>query len=103
MLDVLPRIPSSTWEPAMKPALSRRQLIQLGGISVMGLGLPELLRASPGTSSLAHRGKPKSCIFIVQYGGCSHIDSFDMKPDSPVEQRGPFKPIATAVPGTRIC
>ena len=87
----------------MKPELSRRQLIQLGGISVMGLGLPDLLRASPGAGSLAHRGTPKSCIFIVQYGGCSHIDSFDMKPDAPVELRGPFKSIATSVPGTRVC
>src|SRR5262245_21195733 len=86
----------------MKPTLTRRQLIQLGGISVMGLGLPEFLRASPA-KSLAHQGTPKSCIFIVQYGGCSHIDSFDMKPDLPVESRGPFKPIATSVPGTRIC
>ena len=68
----------------------------------MGLGLPELLRASPG-ASLARRSTPKSCIFIVQYGGCSHIDSFDMKPDAPLEVRGPFKPIATRVPGTRIC
>jgi hypothetical protein len=87
----------------MTSTLSRRQLIQLGGISVMGLGLPELLRASPGTGSLSQRGSPKSCIFIVQYGGCSHIDSFDMKPDAPAELRGPFKPIATRVPGTRIC
>ncbi len=87
----------------MKPALTRRQLIQLGGISVMGLSLPQLLRASPGAGSLAHRGTPKSCIFIVQYGGCSHIDSFDMKPDAPAEIRGPFKTIATSEPGTRIC
>lgn len=83
--------------------LGRRQLLQLGGISVLGLGLPEFLRASPGSGSLARRGSPKSCIFIVQYGGCSHIDSFDMKPDAPAELRGPFKPIHTSVPGTRIC
>ncbi len=82
---------------------NRRQLLQLGGISVLGLGLPELLRASPGGGSGPRRGKPKSCIFIVQYGGCSQIDSFDMKPDAPAEIRGAFKPIATAVPGVRIC
>jgi hypothetical protein len=86
----------------MTPELSRRQLVQLGGISVMGLGLPRLL-ASPSTGSLAQRGAPKSCIFIVQYGGCSHIDSFDLKPDAPAELRGPFKSIATKVPGTRVC
>jgi hypothetical protein len=87
----------------MRSALSRRHLLQLGGISVMGLGLPELLRASPGATAPRQRGKPKSCIFIVQYGGCSHIDSFDLKPEAPVELRGPFKPIQTTLSGTRIC
>ncbi|MCI0703286.1 MAG: DUF1501 domain-containing protein [Planctomycetia bacterium] len=86
---------------AMHP--TRRELLQLGGISAIGLGLPELLSASPGVPSLSNGGSPKSCIFIVQYGGCSHIDSFDMKPDAAVEIKGPFKPISTSVPGTRIC
>jgi hypothetical protein len=86
----------------MQPALGRRQLIQLGGIGALGLGLPELLRASPA-ASLARRGAPRSCIFIVQYGGCSHIDSFDTKPDAPAELRGPYRPIPTSVPGTRVC
>ncbi|MBP3955326.1 DUF1501 domain-containing protein [Gemmata sp. G18] len=89
------------FSPHARP--NRRQLLQLGGISVLGLGLPELLRASPGGGSGLRRGKPKSCIFIVQYGGCSQIDSLDMKPDAPAEIRGPFKPIATAVPGVRVC
>jgi hypothetical protein len=86
----------------MQSALGRRQLIQLGGIGAVGLGLPELLRASPG-ASLSHRGAPRSCIFVVQYGGCSHIDSFDLKPGAPAELRGPYKPVATSVPGTRVC
>ena len=81
--------------------LTRRRLIQFGGIGALGLGLPELLRAA--TESRGKAARPKSCIFIVQYGGCSQIDSFDMKPDAPAELRGPFKPIATSVPGTRIC
>ena len=82
---MLPRLPrrgilksplrTPAWELAMQPTLGRRQLFQFGGIGVLGLGLPELLRASPG-ASLATRGGPRSCIFIVQYGGCSHIDSF---------------------------
>lgn len=82
--------------------LTRRRLLQLGGIGAIGLGLPQLLRASaPG--SRPPSASEKSCIFIVQYGGCSHIDSFDLKPDAPAEVRGPFKPIATTVPGTRVC
>jgi hypothetical protein len=82
--------------------ITRRRLLQLGGISALGLGLPELLQAHapppPG-----RRPPERSCIFIVQYGGASHIDSLDLKPDAPDEVRGPYKPIATTVPGIRIC
>jgi len=81
---------------------TRRQLLQAGGIGVLGLGLPRLLQArSPGAGGLT-RPTANACIFIVQYGGCSHIDSFDLKPDAPAEIRGPYKPIATNVPGVRI-
>src|SRR5579883_1269048 len=78
--------------------LTRRQLLQVGGIGALGLSLPGLLRAD-------HAGSPrseKSCIFIVQYGGASHHDSWDLKPDAPQDIRGPYRPIATTVPGTRI-
>ncbi|OWK38713.1 DUF1501 domain-containing protein [Fimbriiglobus ruber] len=82
--------------------VTRRQLLTLGSLGAVGLGLPDLLRANAATP----RGRPespKSCIFVVQYGGCSQIDSFDLKPDAPVEIRGPFRPIPTSVPGTRVC
>jgi hypothetical protein len=83
--------------------LTRRQLLQVGGISVLGLGLPDLLRAgAPLATSAKRRGSEKSCIFIVQYGGASHLDSWDLKPDAPQDIRGPYKPIATTVPGMRI-
>ncbi len=81
--------------------LTRRQLLQVGGIGVLGLGLPELLQArAPVTTG--PRGSEKSCIFIVQYGGASHIDSLDPKPDAPTDVRGPYRPIATRVPGVPI-
>jgi hypothetical protein len=83
---------------------TRRQLVQAGGIGLLGLGLPELLgaRASPaGRRPLG--GGERSCIFIVQYGGASHIDSWDPKPEAPAEVRGPYRPVATAVPGVRVC
>jgi uncharacterized protein (DUF1501 family) len=86
---------------SMHAQVSRRQLLQLGGVGMLGLGLPAFLHASAGGTS--RRGSEKSCIFIVQYGGASHIDSLDMKPDAPAEIRGPFRPISTKVPGTRIC
>jgi hypothetical protein len=91
-------------EHSHRGRLSRRRLLQLGGISALGLGLPEVLKAgSPANRNPRAGRQPTSCIFIVQYGGCSQIDSFDLKPDAPAEIRGPFKPIATSVPGVRIC
>src|SRR5437867_2837210 len=83
--------------------LSRRQLLQVGGIGMLGLGLPQLLQARAPGSTGGPRGGERSCIFIVQYGGASHIDSWDLKPDAPTEIRGPYRPIATSVPGFRIC
>lgn len=80
--------------------ISRRELLGLGGIGLLGLGLPELLQARAVSSRPG--GAEKSCIFIVQYGGASHIDSLDPKPEAPQEIRGPYRPIPTSVPGTRL-
>jgi hypothetical protein len=80
------------------PLINRRQVLQLGGVAALGLGLPELLKA--GEAKTGRRAK--SCIFIYQYGGLSQLDSWDPKPNSPAETRGPYKPIATKVPGFRI-
>jgi hypothetical protein len=82
---------------------SRRDLLHMGGLGLLGLGLPQLLQANAVSGGAGgNREREKSCIFIVQYGGASHIDSFDLKPDAPDEIRGPYKPIATSVPGIRI-
>ena len=79
----------------MRPQVSRRRLLQAGGLATLGLSLPQLLQAEATTAAR----REKSCIFIYQYGGLSQLDSWDPKPDAPAEQRGPYKPIATAVPG----
>ncbi len=79
----------------MARLLTRRRLLQIGAVGALGLTLPDLLRAGEAKTE-------KSCIFIVQYGGCSHLDTFDPKPSAPDEIRGPYKPIATAVPGVRV-
>jgi hypothetical protein len=88
-----------TTDPQLLP--SRRRLLQIGGIGALGLGLPQLLRAGT-TGNSPSRSREKSCIFIVQYGGASHIDSLDPKPDAPDDVRGPYKPIPTSVPGVRV-
>ena len=80
-------------------SLNRRQLLSIGG-SLLGLSLGDLLRAE-GRSR--HKARAKSVIFLHQYGGPSHHDTFDMKPAAPDAIRGEFKPIATRVPGLQVC
>src|SRR5262245_29487523 len=83
--------------------LSRRQVLQVGGLSLFGLSLEHLLWARDAQVSTGkRRAADKSCIFIVLSGGISHIDTFDPKPGAPAEIRGLYKPIATSVPGIQI-
>ena len=102
-------VPLGVEGSALGGTLTRRQLLHVGGLGMLGLGLPGALRASdPPIPARAREAgsrasaSEKSCIFIVMGGGPSHIDIWDMKPQAPAEIRGPFKPIATAVPGVHI-
>ncbi len=86
--------------------LNRRQVLQAGGIGLLGLGLPQLWAARAAASPLGQGpgfGKAKRCIFLFMWGGPSQLDTFDMKPDAPAEVRGLFKPMATCTPGLQIC
>jgi hypothetical protein len=89
--------------------ITRREMLRIGGLGFTGLAWSDLLRArdtEPGRSRASARrgtfGKAKSCIVIFNYGGPSHIDTFDLKPDATPEIRGEFRPIATRVPGITI-
>jgi hypothetical protein len=79
---------------------NRRQLLQAGAVSLLGLTLPNLLERTAHASGRLSRAK--SCIFIFQYGGLSQLDSWDPKPNGPEAIRGPYRPIATSVPGFRV-
>jgi uncharacterized protein DUF1501 len=81
--------------------ISRREAIRVGALAFGGLTLADVLRLQAASPAKVERGK--SVIMIWLRGGASHIDSYDMKPDAPAEIRGEFKPIATNVPGIRIC
>jgi hypothetical protein len=83
---------------------SRREFLRAGSIGLLGLSLPELL-ARPGIASAAQAsfGRAKRCILLFMWGGPAQQDTWDMKPDSAQEYRGPFKPIDTNVPGIQIC
>jgi hypothetical protein len=90
----------------LSDSISRRELLRVGGLSALGLSLPALLEAR--THSAAGRaagtfGRAKNVIFLWLQGGPPQHETFDPKPDAPAEIRGEFKPIATNVPGIRIC
>ena len=80
--------------------LSRRSLLKIGGLSLFGISLPQVLAAQ---SQSPREGKAKNVILLWMGGGPSNIDTFDMKPDAPAEIRGEFQSIATKLSGYRIC
>src|SRR5690348_154531 len=80
--------------------ISRRSFLQVGGLALGGLSLPGLLRSE---ASAGIKRSHKSVIMVFLSGGPPHQDMVDLKPDAPAEVRGEFKPIATNLPGVRIC
>src|SRR5262245_11990762 len=84
--------------------LSRRDFLQIGGLGAVGLTLPDLFRARAQGSMPPARGagRARACILLFMAGGPPQMDTFDLKPDAPVEVRGEFPPTATSVPGTQI-
>jgi hypothetical protein len=89
--------------------LSRRDLLQIGGLGMCGLslgslpGIEGLRAAEEGNQSRVSFGKAKHCILLYLYGAPSQLETFDMKPGAPVEIRGTMKPIPSVVPGLDVC
>jgi hypothetical protein len=83
--------------------VNRREFLRLGALGLGGLTLADLLRQQARAQDAGQPTKPKSVIYVVLGGGPSHIDMWDLKPDAPDEYRGPFRPIATRLPGVQIC
>jgi hypothetical protein len=83
--------------------MSRRQLLQAGGIGALAMGLPGTVAASVEAGrGLRGVAADRSCIFVLLCGGPSHLDTWDLKPSAPDDIRGPYRPVATSVPGMRI-
>jgi hypothetical protein len=81
--------------------MGRRTFLKVGGLGLAGFGLPQLLRAEAGRRS-GHKARARSVILLFQFGGPSHLDTFDPKPDAPREIRGEFAAIPTKVLGVRV-
>ena len=83
--------------------VTRRELLRGGMLAAGGLTLADLLRAEARAVSKPGRAaRAKHCILLFLNGGPSQLDTFDLKPEAPSGIRGPFKPIATRVPGLEI-
>src|SRR5262245_30655504 len=82
--------------------VTRRNFLCVGGLGFAGLTWADLLRLRAQDGPRPRRRR-RSVIMIVLSGGPSHIDTYDMKPGAPVEFRGEFRPIQSAVPGLRVC
>ena len=85
--------------------ITRRELLRAGSLAALVAGSgglrPPLAQARE-TPAL-RRGPAKAVILIDLFGGPSHIDTFDPKPDAPEGIRGEFGTISTALPGVRVC
>jgi hypothetical protein len=83
-------------------SIQRRRFLQLGAYGALAAtlnsGTTRYACASPAANQ-----RIKSCILGMHYGGPSHLDTWDMKPDGPAEIRGEYKPVATNIPGRFVC
>jgi hypothetical protein len=89
-------------------------MLHVGGLGLLGLGLPTLLggqaaqaaggasKSTSGAHIVSSGGRAKSCILLFLMGGAPQHSTWDPKPDAPAEVRGDFEPIDTRVPGMRI-
>ncbi|HEY1602166.1 MAG TPA: DUF1501 domain-containing protein [Pirellulales bacterium] len=96
MLDLVSRGTAHTCD-----GVTRREFLQAGTLSAIGLALPDLL-AAKARGNVTDGHDERSVIMIFNLGAPSQMDCWDMKPDAPSEIRGPFKPIATNASGVEI-
>jgi Protein of unknown function (DUF1501) len=85
--------------------VDRRELLRVGGLGAFGLSMPGLANAASAAtieSAKGSFGKAKRCIVLFLLGGPPQHETWDPKPDAPVEVRGEFSPIETATPGLRV-
>ncbi len=91
--------------------ISRRDLLHVGGAGLLGLTLPRLLAAQSQAAEAqpavrgdlaASFGRAKHCILLFLYGSPSQLETFDMKPNAPVEIRGTMKAIPSSLRGLDV-
>lgn len=81
--------------------VTRRDFLKVGTLGALGLTLADYLAARE-QGMIDPAKDDRACIMIFNLGAPSHIDTFDPKPNAPLEIRGPFKPISTASPDIQL-
>jgi hypothetical protein len=79
----------------------RREFLRIGALGSLGLALPDVARQASARG--LREGAAKSCLLMFLEGGPAQQDLWDMKPTAPAEVRGPFRPIASSIPGIEVC
>lgn len=102
------RIPTACRNFFTAAPMGRREVLRAGALSLAGLDLPMWFQANSAARAEAQsvagaKPRAKACIFLFMWGGPAQQDTWDVKPNAPVEYRGEFQPIATKLPGFQIC
>lgn len=85
---------------------SRREMMHVGGLGMLGVGLSDWLRLKEAQAAVAAHptlGRAKACILLYLFGAAPQHETFDPKPAAPAEIQGELKAIDTSVPGVQIC
>src|SRR5438132_8362127 len=85
------------------PRIDRRELLRVGGLTLLGAGLADLLRLEATAGTTPSRRNARSVVFIFQSGGPSQHETFDPKPDAPDVIRGEYGVVRTSLPGVHFC
>src|SRR5262245_49783849 len=80
---------------------NRRDFLRIGGATLCGVNLLDILASQARPTERTPRATKMICVWMA--GGPPHTDMFDMKPDSPVDYRGEFRPIRSNLPGLDVC
>lgn len=79
---------------------SRRTFLK---VATLGMAGSSIGSAAFGNEAARGAARAKSTIVFFLCGGSSHVDTWDMKPEAPLEYRGEFKPIETSASGITLC
>ena len=83
--------------------MSRRSFLEAGSLAIGGMSLSDLLASRAVAKEAGRTAADTSVILIWLQGGPSHMETYDLKPEAPVEYRGECRPISTVAPGMDIC